>query len=191
MANLAYEDVRSWNDLIDTNLAFLEGRRSDSFYNKYYNNDINQLEEDLIRLQKEFGVFTYDFQASYVDRYNIRKRGFLYFLCEKNHNLVDRLLADQRLYMFVREENLDGTASILHNCPHKIPLSDPEGVSFILEDCEERESDLMIMAEDFPNIHNLLSDAFHVFIAMKELPRRGDFLIDATTCLLDALEGKN
>jgi hypothetical protein len=105
--------------------------------------------------------------------------------------MVQRLLADSRLYTFAREEYSDGTTSIQHNCPHEISLTEPCGTMFKLDMFENYDNEVLMLSEDLTNVHELLCDAVHVFIATREFPTKGKKPVETTMCLLEILEGKN
>ena len=190
-----YKDVKTWDDLVETNIAFLEGRQPCTFYygntfkDDAYLDDTHRMEDDLLRLHREFGIFTYNGHSSMLeDRH--RQRGFIEFVCEKSYTLAERLLSDQRIYAFVREENPDGTSSILHNCPESINLTEPRGSSFNLAIWEE-SNELLGVSEGLDGVHALLQDAMYVFVCTREFPSHHGRHQEVTRCVLDALEGRN
>ena len=192
-----YSRVKTWEGLIDTNIAFLEGRNKcsfyyfNSFYDDCYHDGVFKIEDNLLRLHKEFDIFTHDGQNGSVNRYNICQRSYLNFVCSRNEMFVERLLADPRLYTFVRDEYPDGSYAVQHNCPHEISLTEPHGARFVLNSVENYDNELLVMAQDQPNVHKLLSDAVHIFIAAREFPTKCKKPVETTMCLLEILEGKN
>lgn len=191
-----YKHVSTWDDLIDTNVAFLEGRNKcslyyfNSFYDEYYHDGMFKIEDNLLHLHREFGIFTHNGQNGSVNQYNICQRSYLNFVCPRNEGMVERLLADTRLYTFVRQEYADGSCSIQHNCPQEISLTEPHGAMFGLDIYENYDNELLLLAEEFPKVHELLCDADHIFIAAREFPKKGKKPVETTTCLLEILEGR-
>ncbi len=190
-----YKNVKTWDDLIQTNIDFIEGRQPYTFYycttfhDHAYRDGTYKIEEDLLRLHKEFGIFTENGQNS-VFTPTHKQRGYLDFVCQKDQALVDRLLADQRIYTFVRSENTDGTSEIEHNCPDRIDLTLPYGAVFSLQLWEE-DNELLSLSEDIPNVYSLLEDAMFITVCMRDFPKPYERVLEATRCLLDALEGRN
>lgn len=188
-----YGVVKTWDDLIGTNLSFLKGQlhstfyREEGFYDDCYREGTYKIEEDLIRLNQEYGLFTYESQTS-LYRPHKRQRGYVSFVCPKDEPLVQRLLADQRIYTFAHEENSDGSGSIQHNCLPQIVLAEPTGPIFNLSKYEDMQPKLLELTDDLPKIRTQLLDTHHVFICMRDFPTRDEEPTEATTCLIEALD---
>ena len=190
----AYTNVKTWSDLILTNVAFLEGNQKATFYSSsefhdnFYTENVWRIENDLIRLNKSYSLFTHEYQSSMISYDNVVQRGYVAFVCQKNPALVEHLMADVRIYTFVREENADGTSSIIHNCPHEIALTEPYGTKFKVAFYDNETNELIDLVNKFPNIKSLFEDALHVFVMLREFPKNNIKSIQPTKCVIDALE---
>ena len=124
-----------------------------------------------------------------MDGSKLRQRSCLSFVCQKNQNFVDQLLADERMFTFVRTEHADGTSDIQYNCPDEIKLTIPFGSYFSVKNWEEN-NELLEKTEHISNISTLLEDAMHIFVCMRDFPKPHKNNIQATQCVLEALEGR-
>jgi hypothetical protein len=190
----AYTSVKTWSDLIRTNVAFLEGKQKATFYSSsefhdnFYMENVWRIENDLIRLNKNYNLFTHDYQSSMISYDSVIQRGYIAFVCQKNQAFIKHLIDDDRIYTFVREENTDGTSSILHNCPKEIALTEPYGVKFKIAFYDNETNEIIDLVNKFPDITSLFEDAIHVFVMLREFPINNIKSIQPTKCILDALE---
>ena len=201
-AILDYKDVRIWDDLIRTNIEFLEGRRTENFYSSSpfhdaYNKDaMHFLKPDLLRLHLEHGIFTTNGQNNMVPKPGTNgrtQRGYLIFTCCLDFalDLVTQLLKDPRLYIYFRFGGFN-----VSNYPEEeaIPLTDePNGPTFSITEWEDTMTHACTdsaYASDLENIGDILDDSLHVHIMYRTFPSSTDDcrFPEITTCLLEALE---
>jgi hypothetical protein len=119
---------------------------------------------------------------------NIVQRGYIAFVCQKNSAFIDRLLEDDRIYTFAREEYTDGRSRIIHNCPDEIALTQPHGSKFKIDMYDQDDNEIISLTSKFPDIQSLFENATHVFVMMREFPTKKLKNIQVTQCVLDALE---
>lgn len=188
-----YDNVRTWEDLINTNVNFLEGLLHQTFYygcefhDHHYMNGVDKIEQDLIRLHVNHSIFTHNSQNVKFTNTSTWQRGYVSFVCENDPSLVQKLLDDTRIYTFARMEYDDNTSEILHNCPDRVVLTHPVGANFVTKYWEE-DNEMLELSQDFPHIEKLFKTATHVTIMLREHPtKKKHNLPEATRCLLDAL----
>jgi len=189
-----YKNVKTWGDIIETNINFLEGNQkitfyySNEFHDDFYNENLWIIENDMFRLNREFHIFTHEGQSSMISHDNIVQRGYIAFVCQKNSAFIDRLLEDDRIYTFAREEYTDGRSRIIHNCPDEIALTQPHGSKFKIDTYDQDDNEIISLTSKFPDIQSLFENATHVFVMMREFPIKKIKNIQVTQCVLDAFE---
>jgi hypothetical protein len=184
-----YGRVSTWEDLVDTNLAYVNGKHRSSFYSMapFSQSDLFTCHKEIVQLHREHGIFVHDGQPGYIDNYNISKRSYISFVAQKDTRLVEHLVsANSNVHAFARIENPDGSYSMEHNCPYHVMLTNPEGREFNLD----MEPEMLYYSDALPNVHALLSDAMHVFVALRDFPTKGKKQTEAIHHVLRALEGK-
>jgi hypothetical protein len=102
---VVYDEVRTWKDLIHTNLMFLEGRMFNTFYYLAPLSHETILDKDfhnnLVELTK-YNIFTHDSQP-YVKTDELKQISYLDFCCQPKIGilLIKSLLQDDRVYFSV------------------------------------------------------------------------------------------
>lgn len=193
-----YSAVSTWDDLIQTNIDFLEGRLQSTFYYLApWRDDMQHNEDNLLKLHKEHKIFTFNGQEGSFKK---QQRSYLNFICsyDLGNKLKDVLLKDERLYVC---HACAKTQEQFNNYPSEhFPLTYNNGKEFTwfnLKGCV-LDYETKIVAPEIlqlsclyasESVFDLILDSMCFYIATRELPDKEDHeLPETTACLLQALE---
>ena len=156
------------------------------FHDWCYDDGMNRLESDLIRLHEEYKIFTHDGQDNQLGEHP--QRGYLDFAClpALGLKLVPIALEDARIYTFVQRFAGSHDEIVYKNIPDKVELT-PPNTYFRAENYNNVLSEIELSAREYPDIQRLFRDCYHVFITFRKFPQTAD-APEITTVLLDNLQ---
>lgn len=178
-----YSKVKTWQDLCDTNIDFLQGKQDETFYHLGpTDEETDSILNELIKLNSN-GFFTTDSQP-YVNKPDNKQISYLQFNLpyEIAHKLLPVLLIDNHIYFSYHSCSsskpiwIDTFTSSRYNLTKYIKNDKWYECTNWNKDCmidEENkilESEICINAltDISENIYNLLVDSVCIFITGKE-----------------------
>jgi hypothetical protein len=178
-----YSKVKTWQDLCDTNIDFLQGKQDETFYHLGpTNEETDSILNELIQLNSN-GFFTTNSQP-YINKPDNKQISYLEFNLpyEITHKLLPELLLDNQIYF-----SFHSCSSSKHTWIDTFPSSrynltkykkDDKWYectnwnknSMIDEENKILEPEICILAQTYSskNIYNLLVDSVCIFITGKE-----------------------
>lgn len=178
-----YSKVKTWQDLCDTNIYFLQGKQDKTFYHGApIDSETNLILNELIQLNSN-GFFTTDSQP-YVNKPDYKQISYLIFNLpyEIAHKLLPKLLLDNQIYFSFHSCSsskpvwIDTFPSLRYNLTKFIKKNKWCKCTNWNKDCMIDEENKILEPEicglsqsySSENIYNLLVDSVCIFITGKE-----------------------